>query len=195
VPERRPFLLFKDSHDTEQLFFLTPERTTASVGRQPSADLVLDWDDQVSRVHARFERVNDAWEVVDDGLSSNGTFVNEERLSGRRRLSDGDTLRFGRTRVTFRAGAGQAASQISLSTTQRRVLAALCRPFKGDSRYASPASDDQIAEELFLSVGEVRAHLEVLYVKLGVPERPGSDKRLHTVERAFSSGLISERDL
>ena len=195
MPERRPFLLFKDADDTEQLFFLTPERATASVGRQPSADLVLDWDDQVSRVHARFERVNDAWEVVDDGLSSNGTFVNEERLSGRRRLSDGDTLRFGRTRVTFRADAGEAPSQISLSTTQRRVLAALCRPFKGGSRYASPASDDQIAEELFLSVGEVRAHLEVLYVKLGVPELPGSDKRLHTVERAFSSGLISERDL
>ena len=69
--------------------------------------------------------------------------LNEERLSGRRRLSDGDTLRLGRTRVTFRADAGEAPSQVSLSTTQRRVLAALCRPFKGDSRYASPASDDR----------------------------------------------------
>jgi pSer/pThr/pTyr-binding forkhead associated (FHA) protein len=193
VPERRPFLLFRDADDTEQLFFLT---ATAEVGRQPSADLVLDWDDQVSRVHARFEPVNDDWELVDDGLSRNGTFVNEERLSGRRRLSDGDTLRFGRTRVTFRSDAGgEPASQVSLSTTQRRVLAALCRPFKGGSRYASPASDEQIAEDLFLSVAEVRSHLKVLYVKLGIPELPEGDRRLHTVERALSSGLISERDL
>jgi pSer/pThr/pTyr-binding forkhead associated (FHA) protein len=195
VPERRPFLLFRDADDTEQLFFLPPDLATAEVGRQPSADLVLDWDDQVSRVHARFERVNDDWELVDDGFSRNGTFVNEERLSGRRRLSDGDTLRFGRTRVTFRTDAGEPQSQISLSTTQRRVLAALCRPFKGGSRYASPATDEQIAEELFLSVAEVRAHLEVLYAKLGVLKLPDGDRRLHTVERAMSSGLISERDL
>jgi pSer/pThr/pTyr-binding forkhead associated (FHA) protein len=195
VPERSPFLLFKDADDRQQLFYLAPELATASVGRQPSADLVLAWDDQVSRVHARFERVNDDWEVVDDGLSSNGTFVNGERLTGRRRLSDGDTLRFGRTRVTFRSDADEPAGGVSLSTTQRRVLSALCRPFKGDSRYATPASDEQIAEELFLSVAEVRAHLEVLYAKLGVPKLPESDKRLHTVERALSSGLISERDL
>jgi pSer/pThr/pTyr-binding forkhead associated (FHA) protein len=165
------------------------------VGRQPPADLVLDWDDQVSRVHARFERVNDDWDLVDDGLSRNGTFVNEERLSGRRRLSDGDTLRFGRTRVTFRMDAGEPPSQVSLSSTQRRVLAALCRPFKGGSRYASPASDEQIVEELFLSVAEVRSHLNVLYAKLGIPELPESERRLHTVERALSTGLISERDL
>jgi pSer/pThr/pTyr-binding forkhead associated (FHA) protein len=195
VPERRPFLLFRDAEDTERLFFLAPELATASVGRQSSADLVLDWDDQVSRVHARFERVNDAWDLVDDGLSRNGTFVNEERLTGRRRLSDGDTLRFGRTRVTFRSEVGESPSKVTLSTTQRRVLAALCRPFKGGSHYARPASDEQIAEELFLSVGEVRAHLKVLYVKLGVPELPEGDRRLHTVERALSSGLISERDL
>lgn len=195
MPERRPFLLFKDADDTEQLFFLAPELATAEVGRQPSADLVLDWDDQVSRVHARFERVNDDWDLVDDGLSRNGTFVNEERLSGRRRLSDGDTLRFGRTRVTFRTDAGEPPSQVSLSSTQRRVLAALCRPFKRGSRYASPASDEQIVEELFLSVAEVRSHLNVLYAKLGIPELPESERRLHTVERALSTGLISERDL
>jgi DNA-binding CsgD family transcriptional regulator len=84
---------------------------------------------------------------------------------------------------------------VSLSTTQRRVLASLCRPFKGGSRYASPASDDQMAEELFLSVAEVRSHLNVLYVKLGIPELPEGDRRLHAVERALSTGLISERDL
>ena len=99
----RPFLLYRDGHDRQQLLFFTPEATQASVGRRPPADLLLDWDEQVSRLHARFERVGDDWELIDDGLSRNGTFLNEERLSGRRRLSDGDTLRFGATTVTFRS--------------------------------------------------------------------------------------------
>ena len=33
------------------------------------------------------------WTVVDDGLSRNGTYVNGERIHGRRRLVDGDTPR------------------------------------------------------------------------------------------------------
>ncbi len=200
----RPFLLFTDRDDRQQLFVFAPGSASALVGRRPSSDLVLDWDDQVSRLHARFERVEDAWVLVDDGLSSNGTFVNEERLSGRRRLNDGDTLRFGTTTVTFRApereqsGTADAAgtpAAVPLSTTQRRVLVALCRPYKDRGGFASPATDQQIAEELFLSVGAVRTHLRVLYAKLGVAELPQAETRVRLVERAFSAGLISERDL
>ena len=172
-----------------------------SVGREASSDLPLAWDAQVSRVHARFERVGDDWELIDDGPSRNGTFVNGERLNGRRRLRDGDTLRFGNTTATFRSpaaeqvGAAEAPAAVALSSTQRRVLAALCRPYKGRSGFASPASDEQIAEELFLAVGAVQAHLKVLYAKLGVEDGPASEKRVRLVERAFSAGLISERDL
>jgi pSer/pThr/pTyr-binding forkhead associated (FHA) protein len=200
----RPFLLYRDGDDRQQLFFFAPGSADASVGRQPSSDLLLDWDDQVSRVHTRFERVEDDWEVVDDGLSQNGTFVNGERLSGRRRLNDGDTLRFGTTTVTFRSpgrdqpgttDAAETPAAVGLSTTQRRVLEALCRPYKGRSGFASPAADEQIAAELFLAVGAVRAHLKVLYAKLGVEELPQSEKRVRLVERAFSAGLISERGL
>ena len=176
----------------------------ASVGRSAPSDLLLDWDDQVSRLHARFERVRDSWEVIDDGLSTNGTFVNGERLSGRRRLTDGDSLRFGTTTAVFRspdraqsqaADAAKVPSAVGLSTTQRRVLAALCRPYQGASGFATPAADAQIAEELVLSVGEVRAHLRVLYAKLSVEELPQDQKRVRLVERAFSAGLISDRDL
>jgi hypothetical protein len=200
----RPFLLYRDGADRQQLFFFEPGSASPTVGRRPPSDLLLDWDDQVSRLHARFEQVKDVWEVVDDGLSSNGTFVNGARVAGRCRLNDGDTLRFGATAVTFRtpgrgqSPAGDAAETpigVSLSTTQRRVLAALCRPYKGLSGFASPATDQQIAEELFLSVGAVRTHLRVLYAKLGVEELPHSNRPVRLVERAFSSGLISERDL
>ena len=64
-----------------------PASTSATVGRRSTSDLVLDWDEQVSRLHARFERADGAWVLVDDGLSSNGTFVNEQRVNGSRRLT------------------------------------------------------------------------------------------------------------
>jgi FHA domain len=199
--EGRSFVLYRDAHDSQRLFLFGPGLATATVGRQPPADLLLDWDDQVSRQHARFEWLDGALELVDDGLSRNGTFVNGERLSGRRRLSDGDALQFGTTAMTFRSPerdfgepAGAPAA-VSLSTSQRRVLTALCRPYGGSSEFASPATDEQIAEQLFLSVGAVRTHLRILYAKLGVEELPQNETRVRLVERAFSVGLISERDL
>jgi pSer/pThr/pTyr-binding forkhead associated (FHA) protein len=61
------------------------------------ADVALTWDPDVSRVHAELARLADDWTVVDDGLSRNGTFINGERVEGRRRLFDGDILRCGET--------------------------------------------------------------------------------------------------
>ena len=200
----RTFLLFRDRDGRQRLFLFAPGAAVASVGRQPPADFLLDWDSQVSRSHARFERAEDAWVLVDDGISSNGTFVNDERVSGARRLNDGDTLRFGTTTVEFHSpsrqgpgapGAADAPPAVNLSTTQRRILVALCRPSQGQNGVARPATDQEIADELCLSVGEVRAHLGVLYAKLGLQEQPQGERRARLVERAFSAGLISERDL
>jgi predicted component of type VI protein secretion system len=201
----QPFLLFSDRDGRQQRFELTPQMASATVGRGSASDLVLDGDAQVSRIHARFERVGDDWEVIDDGMSSNGTFVNDKRLSGRRRLNDGDVLRLGRTTLTFRSpqrGRLEALTPpkhpprtaITLSSTQRRVLLALCRPSKARGE-ASPATDDQIAEEVVLSVSEVRAHLRVLFVKLEVDEAPQAQRRARLVEHAFSLGVIAAGDL
>lgn len=198
----RPFLLYQDRDDRQHVFVFEPGSVNASVGREPPSDLLLGWDNEVSRRHARFERVQEDWVLVDDGLSSNGTFVNGERVSGRRRLNDGDSLRFGTTTMAFRSpervpsdpsDAGESPAEVVLSTTQRRVLVALCRPYK--ARFASPATPQQIAEELFLSLGEVKTHLMVLCAKLGVEQQPLNETRVRLVERAFSAGLISERDL
>lgn len=218
----QPFLVFRDRDGRQERLSFAPGLDSVSVGRRSSSDLVLDWDDQVSRQHARFERAHDAWVIVDDGPSSNGTFVNEERVTGKRRLSDGDAVRFGTTTVTFHLPAPAPARPpapeparppapeparapvpprpkppggVSLSTAQRRVLAALCRPYKDRRGFASPATDEQIADELFLSVGEVKAHIKVLYVKLGFTEAPKPETRVRLAERAFSTGLVSERDL
>jgi DNA-binding CsgD family transcriptional regulator len=199
-----PFLLFRDGDGRQQLFFFKPGLAHASVGRHRTSDLLFSWDDQLSRLHARFEGAGHDWEIVDDGLSRNGTFVNEERVSGRRRLNDGDTVRFGTSSVTFRspnqrqagaAGAPSTPAEVSLSTTQRRVLVALSRPYKAQSAFASPATDEQIAEELVVSVNAVKAHVRVLYAKLGIEEVSPGERRVRLVERALSAGLISGRDL
>ena len=47
-----------------------------TIGRRPSNEVVLDWDSEISRVHAALERLGDAWTVVDDGLSRNGSYLN-----------------------------------------------------------------------------------------------------------------------
>lgn len=197
-----PFLLYRDGQDREQLFTLEAGLASVSVGRGHSADLALDWDQQVSRLHARLERVEDGWELVDDGLSRHGTFVNGRRISGRCRLTDGDAIRIGATATTFRspgaeeavpAVADEAPAGVDLSTTQRRVLVALCRPYR-DGAIASPGTDQQIADELFMPVGVVRTHLRVLFAKLGVDRLPTDQKRAGLVERAFADRVISERD-
>ena len=73
---------------------------------------------------------------------------------------------------------------VGLSTTQRRVLVGAVPSIQGaGSGFASPATDQQIADELFLSVGAVRTHLSVLYAKLGVEQLPQTRR-----ECAWSSG-------
>lgn len=64
------------------------------VGRLGECWLVLD-DDLVSRTHARFHIGADSTELEDLG-SRNGTFINGDRLIGRRALQDGDRIRIGR---------------------------------------------------------------------------------------------------
>jgi hypothetical protein len=165
----------------------------------------LAWDLDVSRAHAEFERVAGVWTVADDGLSRNGTFVNGKRVAGRQRLRDRDVVHVGQTTVVFRDPVGASASETragglefaapTLSDAQRRVLLALCRPFKDASQFATPATNGQIASELFLSVEAVKTHLRGLCTKFGVEDLPQNQKRAKLIERAFQTGVISERDL
>ena len=82
-----PFLVYRDGEDVEQVFPLEPGRTTVTIGRREEADISLPWDPECSRLHAELELRAGEWTVSDDGLSQNGTWVNELRLYGRRRLS------------------------------------------------------------------------------------------------------------
>lgn len=125
------------------------QAAVVTIGREASADVVIDGDLLVSRLHSTLERVAGAWTIVDNGLSRNGTFVNGRRVSGRVQLHDRDQIRVGGTVLTFCAPAeidglhtlvGEPLPTTArLTPAQRTVLIALCRPYKDELAYATPA--------------------------------------------------------
>jgi hypothetical protein len=82
------------------------------------------------------------------------------------------------------------ATDPRLTETQRNILEALCRPRAAGHRYATPATNQQIAGEVFLSVDAVKAHLRVLYRKFGVEDLPHNQKRARLVELLLEGGLV-----
>jgi predicted component of type VI protein secretion system len=197
-------LIYRDQTGTQR-FVPLDGKASLTIGRSSGCDIPLAWDDRVSRVHAGLELVGPDWTIVDDGLSRNGTFLNGERLTGRRRLHDGDTFVLGSTSFRFRdtsRGATkltkvgeQLVTAASLSPTQRQIVTALCRPYKHDDPYATPASNQQIADELFLSVDAVKTHLRAMFQKFQIEDLPQNQKRVKLVERVLGLGLVSRRDL
>lgn len=200
------FLRFTDDQGRRREVMLSPDRQRITIGRSAGADLSLRWDAEVSRLHAAVEYLATHWTIVDDGLSRNGTFVNGERINGRRRLMPGDRIRVGTSLVSFhdfngvvddqtRASGAGFPTVRSLTESQRGVLIALCRPYKGDAGFAAPASNQQIADELFLSVDAVKTHLRALFTKFGVEDLPQNQKRVRLAALAMRSGLVTDRDL
>jgi pSer/pThr/pTyr-binding forkhead associated (FHA) protein len=201
----RPFLVYRDGGGTQRIVELDELVEQPTVGRRPSNQISLGWDVNVSRIHAQLERIGDAWTIADDGLSRNGTWVNSERISGRRVLHDGDVMRFGDTLVAFcdpvrgesRVTDDQEETPLAagISGAQRRVLLALCRPYKNAGGFAAPASNKQIADELFIGIDAVKSHMRALFHAFGVGHLPQTQKRARRVARAFSTGIVSDRDL
>jgi hypothetical protein len=71
-----------------------------TVGKGPSTLQITD-DPAVSTRHAELALRGDTFVVTDLG-STNGTFVNSQRIAQPTRLGDGDLLRFGNTQMKFR---------------------------------------------------------------------------------------------
>ncbi|HEX3433660.1 MAG TPA: FHA domain-containing protein [Solirubrobacteraceae bacterium] len=199
------FLAFRDEQGTLRLFAVAPADSAASstIGRRDEADLSLGWDSEVSGLHAELHHLGGEWAIVDDGLSTNGTYVNGQRISGRQRLRDEDRIRVGRTVLAYRAAQATLVQEtvsagelptIELTDTQRRVLVALCRPYR-DGAFATPATNQQIADEVFLSVDAVKMHLRSLFGKFALGELAQNQKRATLAEKALQFGVISPREL
>ena len=82
-----------------------------------------------------------------------------------------------------------------LGDTQRKVLLALCRPLAAGTTYAAtPASNQEIADEVVISVAAVKSNLRVLFTKFGVDDEPQNRKRAALADRALQSGAVHPSD-
>ena len=70
-----------------------------NIGRADFNDVVIA-DPSVSTSHAKLQRRDDIW-MLSDLDSTNGTFVEGERLSGEVALGPGTTVKFGEVAVLF----------------------------------------------------------------------------------------------
>ena len=78
------------------------------LGRSAEADVVID-DSSMSRRHARIVAQQGVWLIEDLG-ARNGTYVNGERIEGRRPLAIGDLVQMGGT--TIRVGGDEPGSAV-----------------------------------------------------------------------------------
>ena len=196
-----PFVFFRDGEGGLTVRELGEGDGTVQIGRRSACTISLHWDSEVSRVHAELQPIGGDWAIADDGLSQNGTFVNGERVVGRRRLRGGDVVRVGRTTIGYWAPAetsaiatadGQPEIDATLLTdAERRVLIALTRPVRDPG--GVPATNQQIADELYLSIPTVKGHLRSIAEKFGIRDLPQTHKRHELVARAFRSGIVTDR--
>src|SRR6201996_3318696 len=82
-------------------------------------------------------------------------------------------------------------NDVRLTDTQLGILAALCRPISAGNNYATPATNQEIASEVFLSVDAVKGHLRTLYRKFGIEDLPHNQKRARLVELAIEGGYLA----
>ena len=157
----------------------------------------------MSRTHAQLELVGDEWTLVDDGLSRNGSFVNGERVAGRRRLADGDVLLVGQTALPLRDarardedhGSASPAAAVRLTEAQRRVLVELCRPLLVPKRCETrPRATVRWPPSSTSRWTGSRRTFAPCSSKLGIEELPQYHKRVELARRAIDLGLVTQRD-
>ena len=94
------------------------------VGRGAHNDVRLS-DESVSETHAKLQKREDGWYVVDMD-STNGTYVGGSRVSGERRIEGSPDVRFGGMKFRFTAIGQSTAAELEAKGT--RAITAIGRP-------------------------------------------------------------------
>ena len=177
------------------------ETDHVTVGRGAENTVSLSWDRTVSALHAVIERYASGWSVRDLG-STNGTFVNNSRLSAEHRLRNGDEIRFGSSRLVFRlrnapASTATAAAEPPPHVTRREheVLVVLCRPLLGGDMFTEAATVATIAAELVVTEAAVKFHLGNLYDKFAISDGGDGVRRSRLANEVIRRRALTLSDL
>jgi type VI secretion system FHA domain protein len=167
------------------------DQPVVTIGRAANADLVLkDPQRMVSSRHGEIRRRGSSWILVDLG-STNGTELNEVRLTARNEygLKDGDRIILGDILLTFKA----AIPPQEVSSASQPVHAQRAQPIPGDEiqallyllRRAYADSDCVSAESR-------HEHLQkLLRQRVGRLDRQSLQARLESLKRSLSDTPVS----
>jgi pSer/pThr/pTyr-binding forkhead associated (FHA) protein len=177
------------------------ERERCTIGKAPENDVPIPEDGTVSRFHAVLQSYAAGWSITDVG-SSNGTWVNGDRIWGERRLKPGDEIRAGRTRLVFRStsDSGLTVTETAeappvVTRREREVLITLCRPLLSVDVFTEPATNRDIATQLVVTEAAVRQHMVNLYDKFGIYEDEPERRRVRLANEAIRRGAVTVSDL
>ena len=118
-------------------------RPLAHIGRGAHNDIVVA-DDSVSDSHAKLQRRESVWYIVDMG-STNGTYLGGRRISGEEPIRTPASVRFGGVKVIFReelsgTGADGGTRVIAAARSPNQQRAPMARPNVAARRAEASAS-------------------------------------------------------
>lgn len=164
-------MLNLDVYDGNRRRRVEVESDLVRIGRDHECELVLPGDSTVSRRHAVLRADQRGWQIEDLG-SRNGTFLNGARVTCPAPVNPSDRLLIGNYVVVLRSDEDEQLETLAaddgrvtatrLSRREVEVLRLVC----------AGRSDQQIADELFVSIKTVQSHLDRIRDKTGARRRP-----------------------
>ncbi len=145
------------------------------IGRAADNDVVLTTEPTVSRYHAELVSVEDGWAIRDLG-SHNGTHVNGTRLAENSTQAVGPTDVITLGAVTLRLLEMDHGGGLTIEDGRGRELHRLLTALSQRERevltlVAQGRTDEQVANELYISVKTVHSHLDRIRDKTSVRRR------------------------
>lgn len=115
-------LIVRRGPQPNQVFELTAD--SIMLGRDIINDVTIG-DPEVSRQHCRFEKLPEGGYTIEDLGSTNGSFINGTKISGKHNLSSGDKISFGET-----VAVDYAVTAIDIPTQSRALIEDETRPME-----------------------------------------------------------------
>jgi len=173
------------------------------IGSDPGNDLVIG-DETVSRRHATINFRGDRYEVT-DLASTNGTFINNRRVTDSMPIKAGDEIRFGQARFVLwfpgtasrseeRKGSPAFSRRASLALFALTIVLSVVSGFLAGAVAATRSHGDVVARQFVLvnQEGKPRSFLTV-FPQPGDPKCPACDGKAHLVVFGRQGEAVDDR--